>query len=175
MVKFMVSAQCLLDTVVRKSWSIVLLPWKVPNLVWSWKLSRVRPDQYCRGSPRTTHLHRQAFPAWTGNTFMDWAQVSWLFSHLKHGHPDWWVYRVISLKFRKWPETDRKMKIHPERYPREQRAEPWHRMIGNKNFSSSSSLNQNFQVLPYSKQRDCQLILCFSPLRFLGLTWWSSD
>lgn len=128
-----------------------------------------------RGSPRTTHRHRQVFPAWTGNTSMDWAQVSWLFSHLKHGHPDWWVYRVISLKFHKWLETDRKMKIHPERYPREQRAEPWLRMIGNKNFSSSSSLNQNFQVLPYAKQRDYQLILCFSPLRFLGLTWWSSD
>ena len=62
------------------------------------------------------------FPAWTGDAFMDWAKVSWLFSHLKPLSP-WLIQWAGLVSFHKWLETHRKMNIL--RLPREQRAEPW--------------------------------------------------
>ena len=86
----------------------------------------------------------------------------------------------ISLKFHKWLETDRKMNILrgiPE--SREQTTDSeWYRMIQNKNFSSS--LNQNFQVPPYAKERlsACSLFLSFEILgTYLVIQWlglWAS-
>ena len=108
---------------------------------------------------------------------MDWAQVSWLFSHLKA-----WSSWLMSIQYY-YPQIsqmtwNRQEDEYPEGYPRQQRAEPWLRMIQNKNFSSS--LNQNFQVLPYAKERlsACSLFLSFEILgTYLVVQWlglWAS-
>lgn len=111
-------------------------------------------------------LHEQAIPSWTEPRLAG-SSVTW-----RHGHPDWWVYSIISLKFHKWLGTDRKMNILRD-IPDSRGQNPdseWYR-------TKSSSPVPWVKIFRFCLmlKRDCQLVLCFSPLRFLGLTWWSSD
>lgn len=110
-------------------------------------------------------LHEQMISSWTEPRLAG-SSVTW-----RHGHPDWWVYSIIILKFHKWLETDRKMNILRD-IPDSRGQNPdseWYRTK-----TSPVPWIKIFRFCLMLK-RGCQLVLCFSPLRFLGLTWWSSD
>lgn len=95
------------------------------NLVWIFEAKQGPAWSVLRGSPRTTYLHRQVFPAWTGNTSMDWAQVSWVSS------ATWSTViltgectGLLASNFTNDLKQTGRWKSILERYPREQRAEP---------------------------------------------------